>query len=53
MLRLLADCGLHAVAPDVGNILVRQQPFFGSRIGEAMRKGILIVADHAETCNQR
>ena len=39
VLRLLADFGLHAVAPDVGNILVRQQPFFGSRIGESMRDG--------------
>jgi hypothetical protein len=48
VLRPLGDFGLHAVAPDVGNILVRQQPFFGSRIGEAMRQGILIVADHQE-----
>ena len=52
-LGLLADFGVHAVAPDVGNIPVRQQPFFGSRTGEAMRKGTLIVVDHAETCNQR
>jgi hypothetical protein len=37
VLGLLADLGMHAVAPEVGNIRVRQQSSFGSRIGESMR----------------
>ena len=34
---LLADFRGHAVPPQVGNILVRQQVFFGNKIGESMR----------------
>jgi hypothetical protein len=37
VLGMLADLGMHAVAPEVGNIRVRQQSSFGSRIGESMR----------------
>jgi hypothetical protein len=38
VLGLLANVGMHAVPPEVGNILVRQQLFVGSRTRESMRK---------------
>ena len=34
---MLADVGGQSAPPDAGNIVVRQQEFFGNRVGESMR----------------